>query len=195
VTAFPSCIPHFTEDQQVKDFFTVWLGPEWIDDAGTVKPGATGPTAYAAHLREALEFLLRERPATPRQWARLTQTSFWTEEDLYAYLQALHDHFYGDRPEAPEAPPTTWAEQLDRYRSAGDVQAGRTALRSVERQIAELEKEEAELDARCAEHAADAAALARLDAERHRAGALRADLEQRWLDLSDWLDATAEARE
>lgn len=192
MTPFPSCIPHFTEDQQVKDFFTVWLGPEWIDDVGTRKPGAAEP-AYAARLREALEFLLRERPASPRQWARLTQTSFWTEDNLYAYLQALHDHFYGNRARPPEAPPGTWAEQLDRYRTAGDVHRARAAIRSLERQIAELDREETELNDRCAEDTADPAEAARLGTELHGTRALRADLEQRSLDLSDWLEAAPEA--
>ncbi|MFJ1705394.1 hypothetical protein [Kitasatospora sp. NPDC088346] len=100
-----SGIPHLATDGQVRSFFTVLLGVEFIDDIDKAKPsGSTLRTPYAAHLREALEYLLRERPCDVVEWSTLTGVAFEDDTRLYAYLQELYDHFYGGRKEPPAAP-------------------------------------------------------------------------------------------
>ncbi|MEU8993810.1 hypothetical protein ACGFSD_19315 [Streptomyces caniferus] len=106
-------IPHFATDRDICTFFEVVLGVEWIDDIAKSKGSATSDTMFSRHLREALDYLLRERPVTAKQWGQLNHVFFYEDDRLYAYLQDLHDYFYGDRqepPEAPdpEAPPPDW---------------------------------------------------------------------------------------
>ncbi|WP_441247021.1 hypothetical protein [Kitasatospora sp. McL0602] len=101
---FPQSIPHFSDDREVETFFRTMLGLEYIDDVHLHREWARGKKPSARHVREALEYLLRERPATSTQWARLTEVSFWEDDRLYGYLQGLYDYFYGDR-EDPPVPP------------------------------------------------------------------------------------------
>ncbi|MFE1174338.1 hypothetical protein [Streptomyces sp. NPDC058773] len=102
---FPeTVIPHYASDPKVAAFFSGALNVEWIDDVHEMKPGATGKTSYARHLKEALQYLLSERPASSREWALMTGVSFWEDDRLYAYLQDLYSYFYGDRQEPPQAP-------------------------------------------------------------------------------------------
>lgn len=106
-------IPHFATDPDVCTFFEVVLGVEWIDDIAKSKGSVTSDTTFSRHLREALDYLLRERPVTAKQWGQLNHVFFYEDDRLYAYLQDLYDYFYGDRqepPEAPdpEAPPPDW---------------------------------------------------------------------------------------
>ncbi|MFF4698904.1 hypothetical protein [Streptomyces chattanoogensis] len=103
--SFPdTVIPYYASDPQVGGFFGCALKVEFIDEIHTMKPGAVSKTAYARHLKEALEYLLSERPASSTEWARMTGVSFWEDDRLYAYLQDLYDYFYGDREEPPVAP-------------------------------------------------------------------------------------------
>ena len=99
-----SSIPWFATDDGVRSFFTTALGVEFIDEIHRMKPGATGKSPYARHLREALEYLLRERPCNVAEWGALTGTAFWDDVRLYAYLQDLHGYFYEGRKTPPEAP-------------------------------------------------------------------------------------------
>ncbi|MFI0711057.1 hypothetical protein [Streptomyces inhibens] len=102
------------EDRGVAAFFRVALNVEFIDDIDRErvnvvrvrknKGEVVRDTPYARHLREALEYLLRERPADSTEWALMTGVSFWEDDRLYAYLQDLCDYFYGDRKEPPVAP-------------------------------------------------------------------------------------------
>ncbi|MEU9485431.1 hypothetical protein AB0D83_17440 [Streptomyces decoyicus] len=106
-------IPHFATDPDICTFFEVALGVEWIDDIDKSKGNVASDTTFSRRLREALEYLLRERPVTAKQWAQLNHVFFYEDDRLYAYLQDLYDYFYGDRqepPEAPdpEAPPPAW---------------------------------------------------------------------------------------
>ncbi|WP_405409283.1 hypothetical protein [Streptomyces decoyicus] len=106
-------IPHFATDPDICTFFEVALGVEWIDDIDKSKGNVASDTTFSRHLREALEYLLRERPVTAKQWGQLNHVFFYEDDRLYAYLQDLYDYFYGDRqepPEAPdpEAPPPDW---------------------------------------------------------------------------------------
>ncbi|MET7796217.1 hypothetical protein [Streptomyces decoyicus] len=103
--SFPdTVIPHYASDPKVAGFFSGALNVEFIDDIHKMKPGATVNTPYARRLKEALEYLLSERPADSREWALMTGVSFWEDDRLYAYLQDLYSYFYGDRQEPPEAP-------------------------------------------------------------------------------------------
>ncbi|MFG2862665.1 hypothetical protein [Streptomyces sioyaensis] len=112
--SFPEDVPHFVEDRRVGTFFRVMLNVEFIDDIalfrGSVvrtdkkKGEVFRDTPFALHLREALEYLLRERPADTTEWALMTGVSFWEDDCLYAHLQDLYDYFYGDRKEPPVAP-------------------------------------------------------------------------------------------
>ncbi|MFJ6751308.1 MULTISPECIES: hypothetical protein [unclassified Streptomyces] len=112
--SFPADVPHFAEDRDVAAFFRVALNVEFIDDMGREKANVVRVhkskgevvrgTPYARHLREALEYLLRERPADTTEWALMTGVSFWENDRLYVYLQDLYDYFYGDRKQPPVAP-------------------------------------------------------------------------------------------
>ncbi|WP_406477678.1 hypothetical protein [Streptomyces platensis] len=99
---FESLIPHFVTDERVASFFKVALNVEWIDEVHKGKP--RGDSQYGRHLREALEYLLRERPFTAQEFDAMTSVGFWEDDRLYAYLQDLYDYFYGDRAEPPQAP-------------------------------------------------------------------------------------------
>lgn len=112
--SFPEGIPHFEQDRDIAAFFRVALNVEFIDDIDRERSNVVRvhkrrgevvrDTPYARHLREALEYLLRERPADSTEWALMTGVSFWEDERLYAYLQDLYDYFFGDRKEPPVAP-------------------------------------------------------------------------------------------
>jgi hypothetical protein len=81
------------------------LSVEFIDDVDRVRPGILQRTSrFSRHLREALEYLLRERPCNVIEWGALTGVAFWDDAHLYAYLQDLYDYFYGERSEPPVAP-------------------------------------------------------------------------------------------
>jgi len=115
----------------VAGFFSGALNVEFIDEIHTMKVGATRKTPYARHLKEALEYLLRERPAGSREWALMTGVSFWEEDHLYGYLQDLYDYFYGDRKEPPVA-------RIRRRRRPGSTgrEGGRPGPESVRRHLA-----------------------------------------------------------
>ncbi|MEU6326379.1 hypothetical protein ABZ851_03655 [Streptomyces sp. NPDC047049] len=103
----PSSVPHFfAEVGGVGKFFSSCLNIEFIDDVSLYKSYiARNPKSPdARNLREALEYLLRERSAGVADWYELTRVNFWRDDLLYAYLQDLYDYFYGDRKEPPEAP-------------------------------------------------------------------------------------------
>ncbi|KPC62947.1 hypothetical protein [Streptomyces chattanoogensis] len=103
----PSSIPHFSaEAGGIGEFFTLSLSVEFIDDVPIYKSYIVRnpKSPDARNLREALEYLLRERPATDDDWAELTGVRFWGDDHLYAYLQDLYDYIYGDRKEPPESP-------------------------------------------------------------------------------------------
>ncbi|WP_435848169.1 hypothetical protein [Streptomyces decoyicus] len=102
-----SSIPHFfAEVGGVDKFFRSCLNIEFIDDVPVYKSYIVRnpKSPDARNLREALEYLLRERSATVEDWYELTRVNFWRDDLLYAYLQDLYDYFYGDRKEPPESP-------------------------------------------------------------------------------------------
>jgi hypothetical protein len=100
-----SSIPHFATDEDVSTFFRISLSVEFIDDVDRVRPGVLQRTSrFSRHLREALEYFLRERPCNVIEWGSLTGVAFWDDAHLYAYLQDLYDYFYGERAEPPVAP-------------------------------------------------------------------------------------------
>ncbi|WP_257980160.1 hypothetical protein [Streptomyces sp. CB02959] len=109
-----SDIPHLSSDESVRNFFECFLGVEFVDDIDKFRPNivrrdkrkgdVVRDTPLARHVREALEYLLRERPVTAEQWGQLTHVFFYEEDRLYAYLQDLYDYFYADRKEPPVAP-------------------------------------------------------------------------------------------
>jgi ATP-binding cassette subfamily F protein uup len=70
-------------------------------------------------------------------------------------------------------------------KASGDSRAGKKELSRVEREIARLDKREAELHVALAEKAADFAAVTRLDEELRTAQADKAALEDTWLALSE----------
>ncbi|MEU9116264.1 hypothetical protein AB0D04_32020 [Streptomyces sp. NPDC048483] len=103
----PSSIPHFfAEVGSVGKFFEFGLNIEFMDDVPIYKSHIVRnpESPDARNLREALEYLLRERSATVGDWYKLTSVNFWRDDLLYAYLQELYDYFYGDRKEPPEEP-------------------------------------------------------------------------------------------
>ncbi|WP_354641498.1 hypothetical protein [Kitasatospora camelliae] len=112
-----SSIPHFATDDHVNTFFTVALGVEFIDDIDKMKPSRKSmASSHGRHLREAIEYFLRERPCNVIEWASLTHVAFLDDAHLYAYLQDLHDYFYGDRKKPPvapdpEAPMPDWVQE------------------------------------------------------------------------------------
>ncbi|AJT66041.2 hypothetical protein T261_4388 [Streptomyces lydicus] len=91
------------------EFIRSCLHVEFMDDVPINKAYITRnpKSPDARNLREALEYLLRERPATAGDWYKLTSANFWRDDLLYAYLQDLYDYFYGDRKEPPESPDDT----------------------------------------------------------------------------------------
>ncbi|MFH8569068.1 hypothetical protein [Streptomyces sp. NPDC017993] len=111
---FPEDIPYFVENRDIAAFFRVVLNVEFIDDIDRERSNVVRvhhkkgevvrETPYARHLRGALEYLLRERPAGSTEWALMTGVSFWEDDRLYAYLKDLYDYFFGDRKEPPVAP-------------------------------------------------------------------------------------------
>ncbi|MEV4559918.1 hypothetical protein AB0K51_23405 [Kitasatospora sp. NPDC049285] len=112
-----SSIPHFAADESIGTLFRISLGVEFIDDVDRVRPNALQrSSAFSRHLREALEYLLRERPCDVAEWASLTGVAFTDGAHLYGYLRDLFDYFYGDRsdppvPPDPEAPMPAWVAE------------------------------------------------------------------------------------
>ncbi|AUG78457.1 hypothetical protein CFP65_3669 [Kitasatospora sp. MMS16-BH015] len=97
-------IPGWHDDPRLREFYKNAFHPELIDDIGVYRAEARAEDDHAARLRVSLDYLLERRPASVKEWWSLTRYSFRSEDELYAYLQELHDHFYGGRAEAPIAP-------------------------------------------------------------------------------------------
>ena len=97
-------IPGWHDDPRLREFYKNAFHPELIDDIGVYKAEATDGGEYARRLRVSLEYLLDRRPASIKEWWSLTRYAFQSEDELYGYLQELHDYFYGSRGEAPIAP-------------------------------------------------------------------------------------------
>jgi ATP-binding cassette subfamily F protein uup len=78
---------------------------------------------------------------------------------------------------APAAPPVK--------KSGGDTRAAKKELQRIERQLGKLEEREAKLHAQLAEHAADFAKVAELDAQLRALKDEREELELQWLELAE----------
>nr|WP_033259666.1 hypothetical protein [Kitasatospora sp. SID7827] len=114
----PSDLPHHATDPGVEAFFRYALSHEFVRDLPEYRADTrrVGPV-FGRHLREAFEYLLRERPCDVIDWSRLTRVAFEDEARLYDYLRGVFDHLFGDRPEPPvppdpEAPPPDWVDLL-----------------------------------------------------------------------------------
>lgn len=68
---------------------------------------------------------------------------------------------------------------------AGDTRAAKKELQRIERQIAKLDKEESKLHGQMAEHAADFAKVAELDAQLRKVREEKEELELSWLELAE----------
>lgn len=97
-------IPGWHDDPRLQEFYKNAFHPELIDDIAVYKAPATDNSEYARRLRASLEYLLDQRPASIKEWWSLTRYAFQSEDELYGYLQELHEYFYGGRAEAPIAP-------------------------------------------------------------------------------------------
>jgi ATP-binding cassette subfamily F protein uup len=88
---------------------------------------------------------------------------------------------------APAAAPTGSAAPAaaPAVRSAGDTRAAKKELQRIERQIAKLEQQETKLHDQLAQHAADFAKVAELDAQLRKVVEEKEELELSWLELAE----------
>lgn len=70
-------------------------------------------------------------------------------------------------------------------KAVGDTRAAKKELQRIERQIAKLDKEEAKLHGQMAEHAADFAKVAELDAQLRKVREEKEELELSWMELAE----------
>ncbi|MEV7212219.1 hypothetical protein AB0O31_03885 [Kitasatospora cineracea] len=117
MTFLRSSIPHFAADPAVRAFFETSLGYESIEDAPARRASTRkADLPFSRHLREAFEYLLRERPCDVYEWSSLTGVAYEDEAHLYGYLQGLFDYLYegaAEPPQAPdaEAPMPAWVDE------------------------------------------------------------------------------------
>ncbi|MYT30818.1 MULTISPECIES: hypothetical protein [unclassified Streptomyces] len=97
-------IPGWREDERLRTFYKNAFHPELINDIDGWKGGATDGSEHARRLRASLEYLLEQQPADVGTWQSMTRYAFHSEGELYGYLLALYEFFYGDRREPPVAP-------------------------------------------------------------------------------------------
>ncbi|MEV4559920.1 hypothetical protein AB0K51_23415 [Kitasatospora sp. NPDC049285] len=97
-------VPGWSDDERLRRFYGSCFRIDTVDEIGEFKPFATDGSEFAGRLRESLEYLLEQRPASTRDWLGLTGFQFFTENELYGFLQDVYDYFYGVRSDPPVAP-------------------------------------------------------------------------------------------
>jgi ATP-binding cassette subfamily F protein uup len=112
-----------------------------------------------------------------------TVTASLMGDGTVAALPGGVDEYLRKRTKA--APAETAGAQAARKSGGGDTRAAKKELTRVEREIGRLDQRETKLHAALAEKAADYAAVAELDGELRALQAEKAELEDRWLELSE----------
>jgi ATP-binding cassette subfamily F protein uup len=113
-----------------------------------------------------------------------TVTASLMGDGSVAALPGGVDEYLRKRKKSVSAP----SSQPSPRKSGGDTRAAKKELGRVEREIGRLDQREAKLHAALAEKAADYTAVAQLDEELQAMQAQKADLEERWLELSEQVD-------
>ncbi|KJY41887.1 hypothetical protein VR41_10510 [Streptomyces sp. NRRL B-1568] len=100
-------------DENTQDFIGSAFGPSYINEPEVLKanlvhslsaPGIFTKTRKAQ--RDGFAEVIRNREMSLTDWDIITEgvIRFPTEDEMYAFLQASYDYFFGDAPEPPDYP-------------------------------------------------------------------------------------------